>query len=61
MSVPDAKFTKGEFQVGMTPPTPSPWECCAGQNSWVLLAAWWGGAGCLLPRWVGCGSKQLDS
>lgn len=29
MSVPDAKFTKGEFQVSM--PT-GPWECRAGRN-----------------------------
>lgn len=52
MSVPDAKFTKGEFQVGTPPPSPPlaflppnpltplvPWECWADQNSWILMAA----------------------
>lgn len=59
VSVPDAKFTKGEFQVGMpVSPLPHP---IPGQNSWVLLAAWWGEAVCLPPRWVDCGSKQRDS
>lgn len=37
VSVPDAKFTKGEFQVSMLLPSLGPWECCMGWNSWVRL------------------------
>lgn len=35
VSVPDAKFTKGEFQVGVPPGSPG---VLCGLESWVLLA-----------------------
>lgn len=49
VSVPDAKFTKGEFQVGVPPGS---LECYA---DWNLGSCWrfsGGGAGFLLPRWT---------
>lgn len=56
VSVPDAKFTKGEFQVGMPlPPTPPPLRVTSLGSCWQL-----GGVG--LSVWeADCGSKQLDS